>query len=211
MTGRVDKPGRGTYNRGAAAGPGVAAPVRDRAGVRIDGKRSAGDMIALLLRYRWVSFAVVALGLLALLAAGRRVGYEQSIRSFFGDDDPDIAAYNRASAAFGDDNFVFVAYDDPALISAGGMDRVAELARELGPGRVPGVTRVESLDAMPLLWKVDDALIEMDRLPAFLRAGAKTAMTKAIGGVSLGGDSPFAVGGAVRSSPAPPCGPGRGW
>ncbi len=157
-------------------------------------------MIDFLLRFRWVSFGLVVLSLLALLLAGKRVGYEQSIRSFFGDDDPDIIAYNKASAAFGDDNFVFVAYDDPGLISAGGMDRVAELARELGPKNLSGVVRVESLDAMPLLWKVDDGLIEMDRLPAFLRNGAKTAMKKAIGGVTLTGDSPLSVGGAIRTA-----------
>jgi len=164
------------------------------------GKRSVVTVIALLLRYRWAPFAVVALGLVGLILAGKRVGYEQSIRSFFGDDDPDIVAYAKASDSFGDDNFVFVAYDDPALISKGGMDRVAELARLLGPDAIPGVIRVESIDAMPLLWKVDDGLIEMDRLPAFLRDRARSAMKKAIGNISLSGDSPLSVGGAIRSA-----------
>ena len=164
------------------------------------GKRSDVTVIALLLRYRWAPFAVVALGLVGLILAGKRVGYEQSIRSFFGDDDPDIVAYTKASDSFGDDNFVFVAYDDPALISKGGMDRVAELARSLGPNAIPGVIRVESIDAMPLLWKVDDGLIEMDRLPAFLRDRARSAMKKAIGTISLSGDSPLSVGGAIRSA-----------
>ena len=157
-------------------------------------------MIGFLLRYRWVSFGLVVVCLVALLLSGKRVGYEQSIRSFFGDGDPDIIAYNRASAAFGDDNFVFVSYDDPDLISAGGMDRVAELAEGLGPKHLEGVIRVESLDAMPLLWKVDDSLIEMDKLPAFLRNGARAAMKQAIGGISLSGDSPFSVGGAIRAA-----------
>ena len=149
---------------------------------------------------RWVSFGLVVVCLIAFLLAGKRVGYEQSIRSFFGDADPDIIAYGRASAAFGDDNFIFVAYDDPELISAGGMDRVAELAEALGPKHLEGVIRVESLDAMPLLWKVDDSLIEMDKLPAFLRNGARAAMKQAIGGISLGGESPFSVGGAIRAA-----------
>ncbi len=80
------------------------------------------------------------------------------------------------------------------------MDRVAELARDLGSQKSPGVIRVESLDAMPLLWKVDDGLIEMDKLPAFLRNGARSAMKRAIGGISLAGDSPFSVGGAIRAA-----------
>ena len=164
------------------------------------GKRGGAAVIAILLRCRYVALGLVVLSLLAFLVAGKRVGYEQSIRSFFSDDDPDIITYNKASAAFGDDNFVFVAYDDPALISAEGMDRVAELARELGPRNLPGVIRVESLDAMPLLWKVDDGLIQMDALPPFLRNGAKTTMKRAIGGMNIGGDSPFSVGGAIRGA-----------
>ncbi len=157
-------------------------------------------MIALLLRFRWASFAAVALCLLGFIIAGKKVGYEQSIRSFFGDEDPAIVAYEKASRTFGDDNFVFVAYDDPDLISGGGMDRVAELARSLGSKDLIGVARVESIDAMPLLWKIDDGLIEMDRLPKFLRDRARSAMKKAIGGISLSGDSPLSVGGAIRTA-----------
>ncbi len=44
---------------------------------------------------------------------------------------------------------------------------MAELAREVGPSQIEGVDRVESLDAMPLLWKIDDGLIAMDALPSF--------------------------------------------
>ncbi len=159
-------------------------------------------MTSLLLRARRYSLLAVALLLVALLLAGKRVGYEQSIRSFFADGDPDIVAYNTASAAFGDDNFVFVAYDDPALLTPGGMDRVGELARVLGPKVIEGVLRVESIDAMPLLWKVDDGLIEMDRLPAFARDLAKRTMERTIGNMSLSGTSALSVGGAVRSADA---------
>ena len=45
------------------------------------------------------------------------------------------------------------------------MDRVGELAAAVGPEQVAGVQRVESLDAMPLLWAIDDALLALDRLP----------------------------------------------
>ena len=127
------------------------------------------DVIDFLLKARHVSIGGVALLLVALLIAGKRVDYEQSIRSFFAESDPDIIDYTRASNAFGDDNFVFVTYDDPALLTPAGMDRVAELARELGPSQIDGVARVESIDAMPLLWTIDDGLIAMDALPTFLR------------------------------------------
>ena len=39
--------------------------------------------------------------------------------------------------------------------------------RRSGRRRSTGVSRVESLDAMPLLWRIDDALLALDRLPAF--------------------------------------------
>ena len=159
-------------------------------------------MIALLLRARRVSIGLVVLLLVALLVANKRVSYEQSIRSFFADDDPIIVDYRRASDVFGDDNFVFVAYDDKALLTPGGMDRVAELAAELGPSKLDGVTRVESLDAMPLLWRVDDGLIAMDSLPGFARNLAQRKMKDAIRNVNLSGGSALAVGGFVRSADA---------
>ena len=159
-------------------------------------------VIDFLLRARRVSIAAVALLLVALLLSGKRVSYEQSIRSFFADDDPTIVDYTKASGAFGDDNFVFVAYDDPELLTPPGMDRVAELAKELGAGQVEGVMRVESLDAMPLLWKVDDGLIAMDAMPGFARKIAQRTMREAIKNVDLSGGNALAVGGFVKSADA---------
>lgn len=119
-------------------------------------------VIDFLLKTRLAWFGAVALVLAVLLIAGEPVRYEQSVKSFFADDDPVILDYSKASEAFGDDNLVFVSYEDPGLLTPGGMDRVAELAREIGPKSIRGVARVESIDAMPLLWKVDDGLIAMD-------------------------------------------------
>ena len=39
----------------------------------------------------------------------------------------------EVARSFGDDNFVFVAYDDPALFTTGGMDRLASLAKATVP------------------------------------------------------------------------------
>jgi uncharacterized protein len=159
-------------------------------------------VIDFLLKARGVSIGAVALLLVALLIAGKPVHYEQSVRSFFADDDPAIVDFTRASTAFGDDNLVFVSYDDPALLTPRGMDRVAELAREIGPKAIKGVERVESIDAMPLLWKVDDGLIAMDSMPAFARNLALNAMRKAIKNLDLAGSNALAVGGYVRSTDA---------
>ena len=156
-------------------------------------------MIGFLIRARHVSLFLVVLLLVLLLAFGKRVSYEQSIRSFFAPDDPIVIAYSEAAKAFGDDNFVFVVYDDPALLTPSGMDRVAELAGRVAPNRVPGVLRVESLDAMPLLWKVDDALLALDRLPAFARNLAMNASKRSLKNLDLKSNA-LTVGGAIRSA-----------
>ena len=156
-------------------------------------------MFNLLVRLRYVTLPVVLLLLVALIAQGKRVSYEQSIKSFFADDDPAMAVYQRASAAFGDDNFVFIAYDDPNVLTPAGIDRVAELADAIAPGKIDGVARVESLDAMPLLWKIDDALLTLDKLPALLRDRAIRAIKDNLGTLA-GSSNPLNVGAAIRSS-----------
>ena len=107
-------------------------------------------MIRALLSARYLTFSAVVILLVALGIWGRRVSYEQSINSFFAEDDPYMRVYQQAAKTFGDDNFVFVVYDDPELLTPAGLDRVAELAAAVAPQRIEGVQRVESLDAMPL-------------------------------------------------------------
>ncbi len=160
-------------------------------------------MIGALLKARHVSFAVTAMALVLLAIFGKRVSYEQSIKSFFADDDPNMARYQAAAKVFGDDNFVFIAYDDPGLLTAAGMDRVAELAAAVGPAEITGVRRVESLDAMPLLWKLDDALLALDRLPAFGRNLALAAARRGLKDLDLKTNA-LSVGGAVRAAAADP-------
>src|SRR5580693_3702830 len=117
----------------------------------------SNSVIRALLAARHVTFAVVVILLVALVWGGTRVSYEQSINSFFAEDDPAMQVYQQAARTFGDDNFVFVVYDDPALLTPEGLSRVSELAEAVAPDRIPGVQRVESLDAMPLLWAIDEA------------------------------------------------------
>ncbi|MDX2037117.1 MAG: MMPL family transporter [Isosphaeraceae bacterium] len=155
-------------------------------------------LITVLIRGRYLGFGALLLLLVGLVALDRRVGYEQSIKSFFADDDPAMAAYQRAAARFGDDNFVFLAYRDDRLLTPAGIDRVAELAAAVAPDEVPGVLRVESLDAMPLLWKVDDALLGLDRLPSIARGLALRTLKSNAGNLS-GAANPLSIAAAVRS------------
>ena len=159
-------------------------------------------MIPLLIRARYASLGLVVVLLVVLLAAGRRVGYEQSIKSFFADDDPAMRTYQAAARTFGDDNFVFVAYDDPGLFTPEGMARVSELAGALGSDKVPGVLRVESLDGMPLLWKVDDLLVNWVRAPAFLKKVTLETAKKAVGGMDATKSALTVRGGVVAAAGA---------
>ena len=159
-------------------------------------------MIGLLLRFRYLTAALATALLIVLVFFGKKVSYEQSIGSFFADDDPYMAVYQKAASSFGDDNFVFLAYDDPELVTPRGLDRVAELAAAVGPDRIAGVMRVESLDAMPLVWSLDDILIALDRLPALARNVALNAARRTIKNVDLKTNA-LTVGGAVRAADPP--------
>ncbi len=154
-----------------------------------------------LIRARLFTLVASLLLLGFLIVQDKRVSYEQSIKSFFADNDPAMAVYRRASEAFGDDNFVFIAYDDPDLFSPAGIGRVSELAAAVAPGKIDGVSRVESLDAMPLLWTLDDALIALDKLPKFARDPALRAIRSQLGTLA-GSSNPFNIASAIRSADA---------
>jgi predicted RND superfamily exporter protein len=162
----------------------------------------AHSLMRLLFQARYATFSTVVVLLVFLAWTGKRVTYDQSIASFFADDDPDMAVYQKAAATFGDDNFAFVVYDDPALLTPDGMDRVAELAAALGPDHMQGVQRVESIDAMPLLWAIDDAMLALDRLPAFARNFAKNAARRTVKNIDLK-SSTMTIAGAVRAARTP--------
>ncbi len=152
---------------------------------------------------RYVTFGAVLILLVALAASGKRVSYEQSIGSFFAADDPYMAVYQNAAKTFGDDNFIFLVYDDPDLVTPAGLERVSELAAAVAPQRIDAVQRVESLDAMPLLWAVDDALFALDSLPRIARNMALSAAKRAIKNIDLKTNT-LTVAGAVRASAADP-------
>jgi predicted RND superfamily exporter protein len=158
-------------------------------------------VIRALLKARHVSFAATALALVLLALFGKPVSYEQSIKSFFAEDDPHMATYQKAARTFGDDNFAFISYDDPELLTPAGMDRVAELAAAVGPANISSVLRVESLDAMPLLWEIDRTLLNLDRMPPFVRNAALATAKKLVKNLDLKNNA-MTVGGAVRAAAA---------
>jgi predicted RND superfamily exporter protein len=111
----------------------------------------------ILFRFRYAVWLVVVplIGLSWLLVPP--VEFDQTIEGFFPDDHPALLSYDKTKLAFGGDQIVFVAYDDPQLWTPGGMDRVRILADRIS-GEVPGVERVDAVDQMPVPWLVDEAV-----------------------------------------------------
>jgi uncharacterized protein len=159
--------------------------------------------VRLLLASRHITFAAAVLLLVILGVAGKRVSYKQSISSFFAEDDPYMRVYQQAARTFGDDNFVFLVYDDPELLTPAGLERVSALASAVSQKRIAGVQRVESLDSMPLVWAIDDALMALDRLPKLARSLALGAAKRAMKNVDLKSNA-MTVAGAVRAAGSQP-------
>jgi len=126
-------------------------------------------VIRTLLAARYVLFGAVLATLIGLLVLDRHVKYEQSLESFFPSNDEAVLDYKKASSLFGNDNLVFVSYDDPQLLTPEGLDRVSELADRLGPKAINAVVDVQSLDRMPTFWTIDDLLVGLVKLPKFVQ------------------------------------------
>ncbi|WP_235905608.1 efflux RND transporter permease subunit [Tautonia marina] len=163
-------------------------------------------MIALLLRARLILFAGTTLALVLLWLFGKEVNYDQSIESFFAADDPNVVAYRQASSQFGNDQFVFIAYHDPDLLTPEGIARVAELSGAIQSAEIEGVVSVQSLDAMPLFWQLDDALLALEKIPEkkrlFLpsRAEVLDLIKQGISGEGGGQWATPTISGALRST-----------
>ena len=111
----------------------------------------------ILFRFRYLVWMIV----LPLIALSwlfvPAVEFDQTIEGFFPHDHPALLSYEKTKRAFGGDQIVFVAYDDPGLWTPAGMERVRTLADRISE-EVPGVERVDAIDQMPVPWLVDDAV-----------------------------------------------------
>ncbi|MFG0333845.1 MAG: RND family transporter, partial [Maioricimonas sp. JB049] len=108
--------------------------------------RNRLDQLArLLLRYR-VGLLIAGLLLTALaIEPASRLELDESIESFYAEDDPYLAAWRDSKEWFGGDEFVLVAYSDPDILESGNLERLRTFARELS--EVPGI-RPESTQSL---------------------------------------------------------------
>ncbi len=134
----------------------------------------------MLYRFRYGVWLLVLAGVGGLWKFNTPVTFDQSIEGFFPPDHAALVSYQRAKQSFGGDDFVFVAYEDEELWTPAGMDRLRSLVR-LVREHVSGVARVQSLDQMPLPWRVDAAV---DSLVKLAPAAKALALPRIVGGLA---------------------------
>lgn len=111
----------------------------------------------LLFRVRYIVWLIVLPMSVASWILVPPIEFDQTLEGFFPPDHPALLSYQRSERAFGGDQLIFVAYDDPGLWTDAGMERVRTLANRIAD-EVPGVERVDALDQMPVPWRVDRAV-----------------------------------------------------
>ncbi len=99
--------------------------------------RQVARVLDWLIRHRTSVFlgCLLALAVAWPLALGLR--FDRSIESFYSADDPVLQAFLASKRSFGNDEFVFVAYTDPQLLTEAGFERLRRFSEQLR--RVPGV------------------------------------------------------------------------
>ena len=109
-----------------------------------------------------------------------------------------MAVYQKAARSFGDDNFVFLVYDDPELFTPAGMDRVAELAAAVGPDADRRACCGSSRSTRcRCSGRSTTSCSTLDRLPAFARNLRPERGEADVKNVDLKTNA-MTVGGAVR-------------
>ena len=130
--------------------------------------------------------------------------YEQSINSFFADDDPYMGVYQEAAETFGDDNFVFLVYDDPPLAHAAGTGPGLRAGRA---GRPRSNTRRSSASSRSMRCRCSGRSTtrcwRSTACPRMARNLALSAAKRAIKNIDLKTNA-MTVAGAVRAAAADP-------
>ncbi len=119
----------------------------------------AGRVAAWLIAHRLL-LAVVGVVLTAVsVERSRHLEFSRSIDAMFDRTDPALVPYRRMARAFGSNEVVLAAYDDPDLFTPSGIGRLRMLTERLAA--VPGVASASSLSGTPL----GDRIIDLDNSP----------------------------------------------
>lgn len=121
------------------------------------------------MRWRGGLFAVAAVLTVAAWGPSSRLQFDQSIESLYSQDDPQLLAFRRSKELFGGDELAFIAYTDPDLNTAAGMNRLRRLAKRLGevqgivPGSVQSLTHTLDQAQLPFVNIPAEKLRELTR------------------------------------------------
>ena len=153
--------------------------------------RAVPDRVASwLVRHRTPLACLAVVVTILSVAESRRLEFVRSIDTMFDRTDPALVPYRRMIRAFGSSEVVLAAYDDPALFSTAGIERLRTLTDTLAA--LPGIASATSLADTPL----GNRIIEIETSPAARR------LVELLEGYAVGTDHRTAAVVCVLKSPA---------
>jgi len=111
-------------------------------------------LVAWLVRYRAALFLAALVLVGVSVERAKHLRFSRSIDAMFDRGDPALVPYARMGRTFGGGEVVLCAYDDPALFTPDGIERLAGLTRLLAAE--PGIASATSLATTPLGRRIID-------------------------------------------------------
>lgn len=109
-------------------------------------------LIDFLIHWRWVLLVTALTAAAVCFVPASRLQFDRSIENLFASQDPLLPPYERFKRTFGGNELALVAYTDPELLTAGGIERLDRLTQRLK--ETPGVDDVISLTTTPLATEI---------------------------------------------------------
>ena len=121
--------------------------------------------IDFIIRRRWAVLIAAILVAVGVGTGARHLGLSTNYRTFFGDDNPDLLAFEAVENIYTkNDNVLFVVQPDEATVfNARTLEAVAELTERAW--KIPYSTRVDSITNFQHTWAEEDDLVVEDLLP----------------------------------------------
>ncbi|MCG8585233.1 MAG: MMPL family transporter, partial [Pirellulales bacterium] len=99
---------------------------------------------------RW-RLPLLVIGLILAAAAyplAGRLAFDQTLENMFPPGDPELAKFEKFARTFGGDQLVLAVYEDPELMTVGGIERVRALGKRLAD-ELPGVSSAVTIADTP--------------------------------------------------------------
>lgn len=126
-------------------------------------------LIEFIIRWRLWMLAVAFIFSALAIQPAMRLTFDQSIESLYAENDPRLLDYRQSKSWFGGDDFVFIAYTDPELLSPESQSRLAQLTEQIkelpgiAPNSVQSFSQLMKIGRNPLLRRHPERLMEFGR------------------------------------------------